>query len=50
MKKKQLLDLMASLIVEVMLRKKDDPGFNIDIETEKKTKELIINLFSNIFI
>lgn len=35
---KQLLDLMASLIVEIILCKKDGPVFDNGLEIEKKTK------------
>nr|WP_199158441.1 hypothetical protein [Pedobacter sp. ASV2] len=35
---KQLLDLMASLIVEIMLRKKNDSVFENGVEIEKKPK------------
>ena len=34
---KQLLDLMASLIVEIMLRKKYDPVFENESENGKTT-------------
>lgn len=35
---KDLLDLMANLIVEIILYKKDNPEFDNDIETKNKTK------------
>lgn len=35
---KQLLDLMASLIVEIILRENVDQVFDIGVETESKPK------------
>ncbi len=35
---KQLLDLMANLIVEIMIRENNDEVFEIGVVTEKKPK------------